>query len=341
MHSPVPSLSHHGQVRRLTSLARTTLQAYPLPETRLRLIAHLWNTTFRVLTPGGDQYMLRVHHPGQTSVDAVRSELLWLVALREDTGLPVPQPVRNRAQEWVTIAAHPEITQPRLCVLFRWVEGRFLYRGLTPAHLFQVGRLMARLQEHAAAWTPPAGFTRHRVDNLDPMRRDRDDRFAEEVATNVVQSVAAVSTPEAAEVVAAAVHKVWVVMRALGESPDQFGLIHADLHQRNVLFHHGAAGAIDFDDCGFGHWLYDLAVPLTGLQYHPRYPALRSALLAGYFQSRPRSPQDQTQLETFIALRRIQDLVGVMEERENPAFRDTWQTAMENELQELRAFVER
>jgi Ser/Thr protein kinase RdoA (MazF antagonist) len=323
----------------MAGLARTALEAYPLDKTGLRLLSHLWNTTFRVVAPNGDQYVLRIHHPGQTSVAAVRSELLWLAALREEIGLPVPEPVPNREQELVTVVAHPGVPQPRLCVLFRWVEGRFLYRGLTPAHLSQVGNLMARLQDHAAHWKRPAGFTRHRVDNLDPMRREQDDDFNEAVAASVVQTVSAVSTPEAGAVVAAAIRRVWADLRALGESPERFGLIHGDLHQGNFLFHHGVAGAIDFDDCGFGHWLYDLAVPLTGLERHPDYPALREALLAGYRQRRSLTAEQEAQLETFIALRRVQDLTGVIGEREHPAFRDTWEGDMADELQKLKAFA--
>lgn len=36
------------------------------------------------------------------------------------------------------------------------------------------------------------------------------------------------------------------------------GLIHGDLHQENYLFCRGAVGAIDFDDCGYGHFLCQL-----------------------------------------------------------------------------------
>ena len=44
------------------------------------------------------------------------------------------------------------------------------------------------------------------------------------------------------------------------------GLIHADLHYENFLFHDGVARAIDFDDCGWGFYLYDVAVTLWELE---------------------------------------------------------------------------
>ena len=119
------SLSYRGQVRRLASLARSALQAYPLHGVRLRLLTHFRNTSFRVTAPDGDQYVLRVHHPGQNSVEAVRSELLWLTALRDD-GLSVPEPVQNKEQRLVTVDTDPGVPEPRLCVLLRWIEGRCL-----------------------------------------------------------------------------------------------------------------------------------------------------------------------------------------------------------------------
>jgi Ser/Thr protein kinase RdoA (MazF antagonist) len=61
-----------------------------------------------------------------------------------------------------------------------------------------------------------------------------------------------------------------------------FGLIHADLHQENYLFHGKQVRAIDFDDCGYGPFVYDLAVTLSELEHRADYPTLRAALLAGY-----------------------------------------------------------
>ncbi len=284
--------------------------------------------------------MLRVTHRGQSSIDAVRSELLWLMALRED-GLPVPEPVPNDEPRLVTVAAHPGVPEPRLCVLFRWVEGRFLYRGLTPAHLAEAGELMARLHGHAARWKRPPEFTRHRVDNLDAMQRGHNDGFDPAAARRVAESAASALTAEAGRVVAAAISRIWATLQSLGEGTEVFGLIHADLHHRNVLFSKEGAGAIDFDDCGYGHWLYDLAVPLKVLQEHPAYAGLRQGLLGGYRRHRPLPPDQEAHLESFIALRTVQDILGVIQEREHPAFRDRWEAAAARGIDRLRAFRDR
>ena len=320
-------------------VARRALEAYAVPVARIAPLKNVYNTTFRVVAKSGDRYVLRISHLRRTDVDVVRSELLWLAALRQDVGLHVPEPVRNRERQYVTVLADATEPRPYLCALFHWTTGRFLSRTLSPGHLFRVGELMARLHDHATHWEPPAGFTRPGVGNLNPLQQERDDDFDRTVAESAVETVAAVSTPRQGAVVAAVIEKVWKVLRGLGEGPADFGLIHADVHQWNYLFHKGQVGVIDFDDCGYGHWLYDLAVTIYCLTDRPDFAALMNAFLTGYRRSRPLSAEQERHLETFMALRRLQDLLWVIEERDRPAFRDTWQALMLDQLQKLRRFV--
>lgn len=72
------------------------------------------------------------------------------------------------------------------------------------------------------------------------------------------------------------------IEQRLGKSPERFGLIHSDLSFGNVLFTADEALPIDFDDCGFGYYLYDLAVILAGPWERPGFQQCREALLQGY-----------------------------------------------------------
>jgi len=91
-------------------------------------------------------------------------------------------------------------------------------------------------------------------------------------------------------------------MDDLGKGPDVYGLIHADLGtEANVLFHGGEARAIDFDDGGFGYWLYDLAVPMVDWEGEDVWPAYLEALLEGYTGIRSMPEEQLEQLELFQA----------------------------------------
>ena len=85
----------------------------------------------------------------------------------------------------------------------------------------------------------------------------------------------------------------------LGQGPETFGLVHGDLHQENYLFHQGQVRAIDFDDCGFGHYIYDIAVTLFNVRFRDNTPQLRESFLAGYRSIRPLSAEHEQYLDTF------------------------------------------
>jgi Ser/Thr protein kinase RdoA (MazF antagonist) len=102
---------------------------------------------------------------------------------------------------------------------------------------------------------------------------------------------------------AAVGEKAKMAMRALGESSDAWGLIHADLHLDNVLFHREEARPIDFDDCGFGYWVYDIAVALWEQRMTSAYPAIQQAFLAGYASHQPLPLEQLAYLDLFIAVR--------------------------------------
>jgi Ser/Thr protein kinase RdoA (MazF antagonist) len=321
-------LSRRSQIRRLRQLADAALAAYDLGTVRLTLLAHLFNTTFRVDTDAGQSYVLRIHRAGTPTVESVSAELAWLKALRRDTDLEVPDPVPTRADTLLTVATTAGVPTPHICVLFRWLNGRQIDAGLTPTHLERAGALMARLQDHAAQFGPPPGFSRGRVDYPVEMARNLPDPFSPAVINYCRTLVAdTLSEPEAEQVVAV-IERVRLAEQALsigvGERPPTFGLIHADLHQYNLLFEREAVRAIDFDDCGFGPLLYDLAVPLTMLQERAEYPSLRAALLRGYRQVRPLSTEHEAYVDTFMALRHLQDALWVLEYRKHPAIRDDW-----------------
>ena len=93
------------------------------------------------------------------------------------------------------------------------------------------------------------------------------------------------------------------VMDAWGKGPDVYGLIHADLGvDANLLFWHGQPRAIDFDDCRFGYWMFDLAVGLEHCQEDAAFPRFRDALLDGYTETRVLSQEHVRQLPLFLAV---------------------------------------
>ena len=344
------SLSRRAQLSRLRRLGRTALASYGLEDARLTLLRYEQNTTFRVDARGGP-YVLRINRPRVHTPDTIGSEMAWLSALRRDTDLGVPEPVTARDGSLIVVARDPGAPEPHVCVLLRWLEGRFIDQRLTSAHLQRVGALEGHLQQHAASWTRPSGFLRPRVDTLteaakiDSMAQSaavarHGDHPAPEDGDRSQQLVEGLVSTDAAAIFARALEIVWATTRKLAKETDAFGLIHGDLHHENFLFHRSEARAIDFDDCGWGFHLYDLAVTLSELVGRQRYDELRDALVEAYVRIRPLPHDYAVHLEALFILRRMQILLWVLESREHAAFRNTWQAWARDELDAIAASME-
>jgi Ser/Thr protein kinase RdoA (MazF antagonist) len=302
--------SRRAQVGRLRHVAVAALGRYPLPDGRLTFVTHGENTTFRHDSPAG-RHLVRVHRAQRHGHDvdsaaAIRSELAWLRAIRTDTELAVPEPLAARDGALAVQASAAGDT--RICSVLRWMDGRIHETSASPVHLSRLGNAMARLHDQADAWTPPPDFVR--------IRWDHGTFFADGMVYG--------DTParDCWKLLPAEVHSRFesVAARMADVMPDVggVGLIHADLHLGNVLFHRGGVRLIDFDDCGTGARLYELAVALWELRDRPDHDVFREALLSGY---RAERDIDATHLDDFIALRQVSfDLWYTGMSGVNPAF---------------------
>ncbi|MEQ0561977.1 phosphotransferase [Amycolatopsis sp. NEAU-NG30] len=295
---PFAELDRAGRTRRLRRLAEAALTAYDVPVARLTPLAHGQNTAFRIDGADGHRYVLRVQRPDGPGTAQVRAEMTWLAALNRDTGLVVPRPVPTRENDLVTVVADPAVPEPRTCVLCHWVDGRFVEERLSAPQLYAVGEFAARLHRHGARMN---GLDRGRVDDLTGFGRTQVDGFSAAVVER------AVALAGGDERIREAVARARAVRAGLGYGADVFGLVHGDLRQENYLVHRGRVGVIDFDDCGFGHYAYDLAVALDALGHLPQREALREALLEGYRSVLPATATtDPEVLGAFAELRRVQ-----------------------------------
>jgi Ser/Thr protein kinase RdoA (MazF antagonist) len=325
-------------------MARSALAAFGIDRPRLRLLRHEHNTTFRV-DADASTFALRINRPGVHGSATIASEMTWLRALVIDTGLGVPEPVVAHDGRTVVPVLGSADREPRIAVLLRWQQGRFVDVRLTPRHLRQVAVLQAGLQDHAAAWERPDGFVRPRVDTLTTAAKRRSIASGNAAgsvwptaddAAEAVSLVAELVSSAEAGIVARALEVVWAATTELATRPDASGLIHADLHYENFLFRDGVARAIDFDDCGWGDYLYDVAVTLWELEEREQYPKLRDAFLEEYARHRPLPANHDAHLRALFLLRRIQILTWILESREHSAFRDQWATWARDEIEAIR-----
>jgi Ser/Thr protein kinase RdoA (MazF antagonist) len=293
-------LSHEDQCRALEDLANDALSLYEIGgAARARLINLSENATYRVDgTADGRRYALRVHRDGYHSREAVASELAWAVALRRSGVVVTPSPVPGRDGEIIQSLAHSSMSRARNVVLFDWEDGVEPGIGDDLVGPFEtLGAVTARMHGHAREWTRPAGFTRLTWD-LETSLGDQAPhwgRWRDGMGLDAVTAALFARTVEA----------VGRRLKRYGKGTDRFGLIHCDLRLANLLIDGDTVKVIDFDDCGFGWYMYDAATPVSFYEHEPQVPALIEAWVRGYRSVAELSREDEAEIPTFVMLRRL------------------------------------
>jgi Ser/Thr protein kinase RdoA (MazF antagonist) len=296
---------------RLEATARLALPRFGVASTsRLTLVHQRENAIFRVDEADGRTWALRLHREGYRTSDEIRSELAWMGALRE-AGVPTPCARPGLDGDPLQLVAPRGETGALQVDVLAWIDGAPLGTAGESPHVDRlVGRTSALIQRHGRGWTPPPGFTRPTwdVDALVGPRSSWGD-------------YAALDTLTAAELrlldrAAAVVRRR---LAAFGRGADRFGLTHGDLMPDNILVADGVPHVIDFDDGGYGWYLYDLATLLADKVLDPAFERVRDAWVAGYRTVADLPDAHLRELEVLVMARLLLGL-GWMHTRRETAF---------------------
>ena len=316
-------------------LAQTALDVYGFSSFHFKFLRQSGNSLFRVqaIDPVGfiqderynpGQYLLRVHQPGYQTSQAIKLELAWLASLSQEAHLPVQEPVRNLEGELLSRVAITEIPGQYDCSLLRWLKGRHIKEGIQPKHFRLQGELMAHLHNHASHWKFPPCLTKRNY--------DWSGLFGDQAGLGIPAEEAWSLLPhETLDPYRDVARQTRQLMKTWGKGADVYGLIHADLGlDANVLFQGEEARAIDFDDSGFGYYMYDLSLALEHCQEDEALPVYRQSLLEGYGKYR-RLPNDPLKvLDLFLAAFCVYlSLWAVAGTKTHPKYREELITRME------------
>lgn len=286
------------RIARYERFARKALKPYGLEEADLRFLGQSANVMFRVQTDTG-RWALRICNPGRDH-KILRRELLWLVALSRDTDLEVPEPVIMRSGELFHSVSMPGLSGFRACMLFRWVKGQFA-DTLTAAQGHAMGTLSAKLHKHAETFRWP--------EELAPTHSE-----LETVGGNVPLDKLKMHYSVAdAQLLRDTIPLIQQAMEILGTGSDVRGVIHGDLHPRNIPFHEGVAGAIDFECVQQNYYIYDIATTLGPLRGRPDFDELKGTYVDGYTAIRPLPSDLEIHIPAFDVMRMLHLIAWILD----------------------------
>lgn len=256
------------------------------PPVRVRTLQATRNHTLAVITADA-RYALRIR--GDAWWIGHRSELVFELDLLDHLaadGLAVSTAVPRRDGNRIGVVqdGHRERTYS----LFTWAPGR--PGAPTPADARLVGATLARI--HLSADTFVSRHHRYRLDvatmldrNLPTIERDLEDAPADSAAAIRVH-----------------IAEIRRRLRGFDPGPSGWGVIHGDVQQLNFHIDNGALTFFDFDLCGWGWRIADIA------EYYTRIPPPhRAPFLAGYQAVRTLNPSELDMLPTVGRLAWIRE----------------------------------
>jgi Ser/Thr protein kinase RdoA (MazF antagonist) len=280
--------------------ARSALEQYPLRVVELKFLGHSDNLTFQVTGASGAQYLLRLHTPVNTFYqgmrqlpEAIAAELAWMEALYHQGGVTVQQPVHSSAGNTL-VQIEIAGAQPIPCTLLTWLEGTHFSPAAedAPQVVTRLGTLVAQMHNFSAGWTPPADLLRPRYDG----------EHFRQIFAHLLHGVDLGIFSEAVYwTLRSTVREITAEISQISLDPQEWSMIHADLHVGNFLVNGEKIIPIDFSFCGFGHYLFDVSVCLAGGLKND----LRQYFLDGYRSQRALEESSFRTMEAYALAGRV------------------------------------
>jgi Ser/Thr protein kinase RdoA (MazF antagonist) len=250
----------------------------------------------------GHHYVLRLSRCNDRRLDMLHGEVDWICYLSAN-GISVSVPVASTAGTLIetvevdgalfaAVVSHAAEGRPLVDVLEDWDEG--LYE--------RWGNLVGRMHHLTRSYAPSdARFRRphwHETDDLDV------DAFIPASEQDVLDRC----------------YNLLEVLKRLPVDGKSYGLIHADLHRRNIFADACLLTVIDFDSCQYCWFAYDIAVCL----YHAVLSAPEGVsrrefgkhfldhFMTGYSKAHHLESDRLKWLPVFLRLRRVVMYVDVL-----------------------------
>ncbi|MGG1658013.1 phosphotransferase enzyme family protein [Brevibacillus sp. NRS-1366] len=315
-HSSTELWKDHVEV--FNQVAKHVVHSYSnLSQATVDLLNYSENATYLVTNASNaEKFILRVCRPGYHTKTEIEGEVHWISSIYKDTSVEVSLPVAGKNGEYIQTVQLENDPKEYCCVLFTYLE------GVTPdanneRELVKQFELIGEISAH---------FHQHAIDNWDTFNEikrptwDYETILGEQPIWGRWQDGVAI-TPERIELFQKVADTIKPRLERFGKDPHHFGLIHADLRNTNLLVKDEQVKVIDFDDSGFGWYLFDLASSLTFIEHKPYVPDLVQAWIKGYRKVRKLIKEEEQEIPTFIMMRRLQ-LIAWIGSRENETTRE-------------------
>jgi Ser/Thr protein kinase RdoA (MazF antagonist) len=321
-------------------MATEIVSNYTIEKPSVSFIRHNENLTYQVVDDStGQKYLLRIHKAAFVSMTgiqhtrpALEAEMSLLHELRATSPLRVQKPIRNKADEWVTVWLD-ETGEEICCTVLEWIEGRDIKQGerLTTAQIHDLGVQLQTLHQYGRRPTgapePQVGSlksesgqqTNDREQQADQaiiseMYTDSDNPTLKQtevrpaygsIKENLVMLEQleegvrrGIFTPADFDLIRETFENINDQLETYPHNAETWGVIHGDITHGNLLVTDQGISMIDFCLYGYGYYLFDAGGAALIFNREER-----DVLLSGYSEKTgPLTKRDIRLMEGFMLI---------------------------------------
>lgn len=262
-----------------------------------RNVNHDYNSTFKLTATDGTHWALRVNINSNRSMPNLLAEIQVVESI---TSVRTPKPKRNSRGLAAAEVWHEATQSKLLCIAYSWIDGSEVGDDPTEQALRAMGQAMANLHLETRNLRLAEGASLPVLDGVTWGQNE------------LLLSTNSGLTEKGRLDVAAAYARIERTVAELYANRSA-QVIHADLHSWNVMWNEGDVTVFDFDDCGWGLPIQDIATALYYLDTEQQ----DQAFLSGYAEVAPLQDCDHSTMQTLRMQRRLV-LANFLLESSNP-----------------------
>jgi len=303
--------SYLSQMRQLRNLANKALTQYPLKVKQIKFINREENTTYKVIAEEG-VFLLRIHRVNYHSKAAILEELSWLKRLSNKME-NIQEPIVSKNGLLVEEVTNLSTSFSSYCSLLTWRNGVIRGKSLSTKNIYAAGILTAELHQNT---------TKIKVKHRDYWTLEG--MLNEQTRFDSFKKLQTELTKDQYDILDKCRKLIFKKIKQYQDKhPEKLALIHADLHFGNIVWQKNNPIPIDFDDCGLGFHMYDIAVTLRWIEplfkgHKKKKQTYTESLLEGYASKQNLTKADIAILPYFKLTRNLSLFLWLNEVKDNP-----------------------
>lgn len=273
------------------SILQTAMQDYGISPNTIQMLDGFESFIYEFQRPDGN-FILRIGHSDRRSPDLIRGEVDWINYLAANNTSVARAILSDNGKLVETI--NDNHGGQFLCTAFVRASGSEIKKNqINDSYFRNYGRLIGRM--HALA-------KHYQVSN--PAWT----RYAWDSPQN---NTAEMQMPKKESIALAKYHEVLDHLHSLPCDAEGYGMIHQDAHPGNFFIDDNYTITLfDFDDCVYGHFIYDIAMVLFYTAINEQDPEafttqFMPVFLSGYLEENGLDAKWLAEIPHFLKLREI------------------------------------